>query len=535
MRFAVPLAAGSALLAFVAAALAPLALDAPLARAEGVPFADSSQAGDALRPGLAAGVASGDEWRRAASLGVALDAVVGREWVTAHAGEREIDAIVWRLSRVQWESRTPAILHFYYWGDDAHRRECFVEAGLCEGRSVAEWRARAGALGDAIARWTPPGLAVIVVVETEIDNDAADQRAHAAWWERDLPALMREVASTLASRSGGRAEPATSLGAWAPESYAKWAALLRAPEFAFAGFQTSGNHEREGERCPVDDYATLFERRTLRAAEAMARVAPGKPLGAWDVFVSSHGASGERDQARYFADLASGRDRLASLGVRWIAVRSLEDDPAQAGCLGEDERHFGFLARGRAKPSFDAFVDAFAHPRAQAGRIEVPQHATAGARALDAEATLGESWRLPAGAHARATFRVPSTGAFRAEACLGGEGHAIAEVLLGARSLWKGTVGEYATRGATVHLDAGSDATILVRAIGPGAVRLDSLRLAPAGAAGAAVDACGRATLAPVEAYATEEIRAVDCGGRSVDARAADPREAIAASRPCAR
>lgn len=483
-------------------AVALAASSAPPAGA--TPLPPPAPQGDAGRPLLAAGVASAIEWKRASAHGVTLDAIVGREWITADADERGIDAIVWRLSRLQWETRLPVVLHDYYWGDTAHRRAWFEEAGLCGGRSVAEWETRAGAIGEAIARWAPPGAKWIVVIETEIDNDAADQRENAAWWETEYPRLARRVASAIESRALGHAETAVSLGAWAPESYARWSALLNAPELDYAGFQTSGNHEREGEPCPVDDYATLFAERTLRAAEAMARVAPGKPLGVWDVFVSSHGAGGERDQARYFDDLARGRDRLAALGVRWVAVRTLEDDPAQSGCLGEDERHFGLLAGARAKPAFEAFVEAFAHPRLDPGEAAIPQAASAGREEADARAGDGRAWRLPAGAHARVTFRAPEDGEYVVAACFAADAHALAELRRDATTLWKGTATPaYHARSSPLVLRAGEDATLTLLAIGPEDVRLDALELRSARSLEGALDACAAAPSASPAERAT--------------------------------
>lgn len=493
-----------------AALLLAVALAASSAAPAGAtPLPPPSPQGDGGRPLLAAGVASAQEWTRASALGVTLDAIVGREWITADADEAGIDAIVWRLSRLQWETRLPVVLHDYYWGDTAHRRACFEEAGLCGGRSVAAWEARAGAIGGSIARWAPPGAKWIVVIETEIDNDAADQRENAAWWETEYPRLARRVASAIESRALGHAETAVSLGAWAPESYARWSALLNAPELDYAGFQTSGNHEREGEPCPVDDYATLFAERTLRAAEAMARVAPGKPLGVWDVFVSSHGAGGERDQARYFHDLSRGRDRLAALGVRWIAVRTLADDPAQSGCLGEDERHFGLLAGARAKPAFEAFVEAFAHPRALPGEAGTPQAASAGRAEADARAGDGRAWSLPAGAHARATFRAPEDGEYVVAACLAADAHAVAELRWGATRIWKGASPlDYEARSGAIQLSAGETATVALVAIGPASVRLDGLHLRLADAPSSALDACAAGSLervAPAPAQGTRE------------------------------
>lgn len=493
------MAPGSVLLATDETVLPP-AREPPVAAAA----AAAASAAEHESPGpprlaLAVGVRDVHDWRLASGAGFVPDAFMSHHWVIGANSDADVAWVIDRLADVALATRTDAILHYYYWGDHNHRRECFESAGACAFGSralgTADWLARAELIGALVAQRLPPERRVIVVVETEFNNAAEDIALNREWWGRDFVRLMEDASDALKRNAGGRVETAVSVGAWSTDRYELWRDLFSSPRFDYAGTQTSGNHEADGDVCPVDDYSRLFDDKTRVALEALRRVSGDKPLGVWDVFVSSHGATGEADQARFYRDVAAARSELEALGVRWVAARSLVDNDEQFGCLGEDERHFGLWDRDEArwKLAFVEWRDAFAAPRAAPGRIEAEALSlrSGGGAVAHPLASGGVAWSLPPGGHARHTFAVPSGGDYRVTSCVLGE-DARAEISVNGRLVWgSAATAAWAPAGGPVALAAGEDAAIVVRAVGDHPLALDTLELVREDAWSKLPPACG--------------------------------------------
>lgn len=436
---------------------------------------------DGIAPGLAFGVGVRDasEWRTAADAGFVPDAVKSHHWVVGSQDKAEVERVVAAAGRLAAETNSDVVLHYYYWGDLDHKRACFEAGGACEwgGRalSVEEWHARAGLVAEGLARSVPAPHRAIVVVETEFNN--GDVAANRAWWGGRFNDLMIETLRIVDEKGGDRVETAVSLGAWRIDEYALWKKLLSSPHLDWTGTQLSGNHVAEGERCGRDEYDGLVERKIAPALRRLHDLSGGKKAAVWDVFVSSFGAGGEAAQADVFRQLEGERDALAASGLRLVVQRSLADNPAQVGCLGEDEKHFGLrTADGRWKPAFYAWRDAYADEKATPGKVEGEGAAFATAGSLR-ETRGGWAWALAPGEHARQTFRVEAPGSYRVVACLDGAEAARVEVLLNGREVWAGAA---EAREAVVQVGGVRDQTLVVKALSGGETRVDDVRLVPA-------------------------------------------------------